>query len=160
MGFAMKLRFVDVICDDSLRNIYINGKKSGYQFDIRLGYYRGLYLSCIDRFEVIVDGEKVADEDITFSINQKEFSVYELPYCRTEFWHLIEPARISVIKPGGLSAGEHKIEVILMLRAPYMPLPGGKDDHDYMPIDSCGEKVLSIVEDVEGPGRGEENEQN
>jgi len=148
VGFAMKLRFVDVICDDSLRNVYIDGKKIGYQFDIRLGYYRGLFLSCIDCFELEVDGERVPAQDITFSINQKEFSVYELPYCRTEFWHILEPARITVIKPGGLAPGEHRIKLTLMLRVPYLPLPGGKGEHNYMPLDNCDEKVL-LLKDIE-----------
>ena len=30
MGFAMRVNFVDVICDDSLKNEYVNGKKMGY----------------------------------------------------------------------------------------------------------------------------------
>ena len=31
-----------------------------------------------------------------------------------------------------------------MLRVPYLPLPGGDNDHAYMPIDSCGQKTLTI----------------
>lgn len=58
MAFAMKMRFVDVITDHTLKNNWANGEKIGYQFDIRLGYYRGHYLSAIDEFEVTVDGEK------------------------------------------------------------------------------------------------------
>lgn len=64
MGFGLRINFVDAICDDSFKNTYANGMKSGYQFDIRLSYYRGMYLSCIDRFEVYVDGEKAPDQDI------------------------------------------------------------------------------------------------
>ena len=45
MGFAMRMNFVDVIVDDSFKNYYVNGKKMGYQFDIRLSYYRGHFLS-------------------------------------------------------------------------------------------------------------------
>ena len=59
MAIAMKLKFVDVIQDGSLKNTYVNGKKSGYKFDVRLSYYRGHFLSVIDTLEVIVDGEPV-----------------------------------------------------------------------------------------------------
>ena len=50
MAFAMRINFVDVVCDDSMKNIFANGKKVGYQFDIRLSYYRGHFLSVIDEF--------------------------------------------------------------------------------------------------------------
>ena len=38
MGFAMRMNFVDVVVDDSLKNVKVNGKNIGYQFDIRLSY--------------------------------------------------------------------------------------------------------------------------
>lgn len=146
MGFALRINFVDVICDDSLKNTFIDGKKSGFSFDVRLSNYRGHYLSCIDEFKVTVDGEEIADSDVTFGINNKEFNVTEFPYLISEFWQLIEPAHINVIKKGGLSAGEHNIKVHLMLRVPYMPLSASAEDTKYMPLDSCGEKVLCIKE--------------
>ena len=48
MAFAMRMEFVDVIVSDSLRQYEVNGKRQGYQFDIRLAYYRGHFLSVID----------------------------------------------------------------------------------------------------------------
>lgn len=150
MAFAMRVNFVDVVCDDSLRHTYVNGKKNGYAFDIRLSYYRGHYLSDIDEFEVTVDGETVPSYEVTFSINEKEFPVSQLSELYTEFWTLLEPAVIRVHHPGGLSAGEHQIDVKLFLRVPYLPLPGGKTDHDYMPLDSCGSKVLIMKDDIPG----------
>mgnify|MGYP000470738432 FL=1 len=50
MGFAMRMNFVDVVVSDSLKHYYVDGKKMGYQFDIRLSYYRGHFLSVIDEF--------------------------------------------------------------------------------------------------------------
>lgn len=147
MGFAMRINFVDVICDNSLKNTYVNGNKSGFAFDIRLSNYRGHYLSCIDEFKVTVDGEEISDQDVTFGINNKEFNVYQFPNLISEFWQLIEPAHIKVHKKGGLSAGDHDIKVHLMLRVPYMPLSASAEDTMYMPLDSCGEKVLTIKED-------------
>lgn len=144
----MRLNYVDVICDDSLKNIYIDDRKVGYSFDIRLSYYRGHFLSDIDELKVSVDGEEVAEQDITFCINGKEFSVYQFEYLITEFWTLLEPARIKIFKKGGLAAGKHDIEVTLILRVPYLPLPGGDNDHLYMPLDSCGRKVLEVRDEV------------
>lgn len=144
MGFAMRVNFVDVICDDSLKNEYVNGKKMGYSFDVRLSYYRGHFLSDIEELEVTVDGEKVPEENVTFCLNGKEFSVWEVKEAYTEFWTLLTPATIMAHQPGGLADGKHHVELKLMLRVPYLPLPGGDNDHCYMPLDSCGEKTLEV----------------
>ncbi len=143
MGFAMRMNFVDVVVDDSLKNIKANGKNVGYQFDIRLSYYRGHFLSVIDEFGVKVDGQEVPAEAIKFCINGKEFSPIEFDKCYTEFWQVIEPATIKVFSPGGLSEGEHEIDVILFFRSPYMPIG---PNHQYMPVDSCGSKTLKVSE--------------
>lgn len=146
MAFAMRVNFVDVICDDSLRNEYVNGKKNGYAFDIRLSYYRGHFLSDIDKLELFVDGEFVAQKDIFFCLNGKEFYAEQLSECYTEFWNLLEPAKIRVRRPNGLEKGAHEIKLNLMLRVPYLPLPGADNDHMYMPLDCGGEKVLTLCE--------------
>lgn len=141
MRFAMRMNFVDVVVDNSLKNIKANGKNVGYQFDIRLSYYRGHFLSVIDEFGVKVDGQEVPAEAIKFCINGKEFSPIEFDKCYTEFWQVIEPATIKVFCPGGLDEGEHDIDVTLFFRSPYMPIG---PDHQYMPVDSCGSKTLKI----------------
>lgn len=146
MSFAMRVNFVDVICDNSLRNEYINGQKNGFSFDVRLSYYRGHFLSDIDKLEVFVDGEKVEENDIFFCLNGKEFYVNQLYEAYTEFWSLLEPAKIKIMKKGGLPAGEHHISLDLMMRVPYLPLPGGKTDHEYMPLNAGGEKTLTVME--------------
>ncbi|MFS0778287.1 DUF6379 domain-containing protein [Neobacillus sp. 3P2-tot-E-2] len=144
MAFSMRLPFVDVVCDESLVNTYVNGKKLGYEFQIRLSNYRGHFLSCIEEFVVTVDGNEVNSDDITFCLNEKEFTLRQLPSLISEFWNLIEPATIKVFAPGGLTEGEHHIDVKLMLRIPYMAVPGSKKEHDYAKLDSCGSKTLSV----------------
>ena len=143
MGFAMRMNFVDVVVDDSLKNVKVNGKNIGYQFDIRLSYYRGHFLSVIDEFGVKVDGKEVPAETIKFCINGKEFSPIEFDKCYTEFWQVIEPATIKVFCPGGLYEGEHDIDVTLFFRSPYMPI---EPNHQYMPVDSCGSKHMKVID--------------
>lgn len=142
MGFALKFNMLDVVVDNSLKNIYINGNKTGFQFDIRLDYYRGHFLSVIDRFEVTVDDEKVEEQDITFCLNGKEFGVCQLESCYTEFWNIMDSATIKVNRANGLDEGDHKIDVTLIFRSPYMSIG---PNHQYMPVDSCGSKTLSII---------------
>ena len=78
MGLALRLNFVDVVCDDSLKNLRANGKKIGYQFDVRLSYYRGHFLSTIDEIGVKVDGVDVPTENISLCLDGKEYGVAEL----------------------------------------------------------------------------------
>jgi hypothetical protein len=141
MKFSMRMIFMDVIADNSLENLYAGGSRIGFAFDVMLGYYRGHWLSCIDELAVKADGEEMPQEAIRFGLNGKEFSISQLKHCRTEFWSLLTPARISVLKMGGLAEGRHNIELTLMLRIPYMSLGG---EHNYMPLDSGGQKELSV----------------
>ena len=71
-AIPLRLNFVDVVCDDSLKHLYVNGKKAGCQFDVRLSYYRGHFLSVIDRLEVEIDGEKISQEAISFCLRDEE----------------------------------------------------------------------------------------
>ena len=132
MGFAMRMKFADIIKPDGFRPIYINGKKQGFSFDMQLAYYRGHYLSDIDCFEVLVDGEKMAQEGVTLELNGKEFTTYQFAHAETEFWSQVATATVNVLKPGGLAAGEHELTLNLMLRIPYMAI----GPQMYMPLDS------------------------
>ena len=76
-------------------------------------------------------------EAVTFELKGKELPVYKLTHAVTEFWSQVEPAKIRVIKKGGVESGEHELELKLMLRVPYMQIG---PDHNFMPLDS-GEKV-------------------
>ena len=144
MGFAMRMKLNDqIVKTESFRNLYINGKKNGFSFDVQLAYYRGHYLSDIDSLEVWLDGEQMPQEAVTFELNGKEMPVYKLKYAVTEFWSQVVPAKIRVIKKGGVTDGEHELDFRLMLRVPYMQIG---PDHTFMPLDS-GEKVTVTVKE-------------
>lgn len=138
MAFAMRMQLnPEIIKKNTFKNMYINGKKNGFEFDVQLAYYRGHYLSDIDLLEVYLDGEKMPQEAVTFELNGKEMPVYKLRYAVTEFWSQVAPAKIRVIKKGGVQPGEHELGLKLMLRVPYMQIG---PDHNFMPLDS-GDKV-------------------
>lgn len=139
-AMALRLNFVDVVCDDSLENIYVNGEKTGFQFKVRLSYYRGHFLSTIDEIGVKVDGEEIQTENIFFGLKGQEYGAAQLHSLANVFWPIIEPAQIKVFYPGGLEKGAHKIEFTSYFRSPYMAIGEGV----YMPINSCGEKELVI----------------
>lgn len=144
MAFAMRMQLnSEIIKKNSFKNIYINGAKNGFEFDVQLAYYRGHYLSDIDLLEVYIDGEKMPQEAVTFELNGKEMPVYKLTYAVTEFWSQVEPAKICVIKKGGVENGEHELELKLMLRVPYMQIG---PDHNFMPLDSGDKVTVNVAE--------------
>ena len=142
MAFSMRMDYSrEYLRKDSFRHLYINGKRNGFSIEALLGYYRGHYLSDIELLELYLDGEKLPDEAVTFTLRGKELPLYRLKYAVTEFWSQVEPARLTAIVPGGIAAGEHELELKLMLRIPYMEIG---PDHTFMPLDS-GEKVTVTV---------------
>ena len=144
MAFAMRMKLnSEIIKKNSFKNLYINGRKNGFEFDVQLAYYRGHYLSDIDLLEVYLDGEKMPQEAVTFEIKGKELPVYKLTHAVTEFWSQVEPAKIRVIKKGGVETGEHQVELKLMLRVPYMQIG---PDHNFMPLDSGDHVVVQVAE--------------
>ena len=144
MALEMNLRFGDVLRDHTLKNTYINANKNGYQFEVRLGYYRGHYLSTIENFALTVNGDVVDNDQITFNLNGKSFHPDELKYQVSEFWQIIEPAIIKVHLPGGLAVGTHQVGLTLKLRSPYMPLPGA-DGRAYVIINSDDSKEMTLI---------------
>lgn len=142
MGFVMRIKLTEILQDGTLINFWENKKIAGYQFDFRLAYYRGQYLSVIDELKVSVDGEEAADQDIRFCINGKEFAPWELKEAYNEFWNIRDDARIKVRKSGGLTEGKHDVKLTLMFRCPYLPIPGSTTG--YAPVDGCDQKIMEL----------------
>ena len=144
MAFAMRMQLnPEIIKKESFKNLYINGEKNGFEFDVQLAYYRGHYLSDIDLLEVYLDGEKMPQEAVTFELKGKELPVYKLTHAVTEFWSQVEPAKIRVIKKGGVESGEHELELKLMLRVPYMQIG---PDHNFMPLKKKKKVTVNAAE--------------
>lgn len=108
-----------VLRQESFKNLYLNDNKVGFNLGIRLNYYRGQHLSTIERLEVKVDGELIPQDLILFCINDKKFTIPQLKDLFAEFWAFRKTANLEIYN-GGLSEGEHDIELILELRIPYM----------------------------------------
>ena len=79
-----------------------NGNVTGFQFKVRLPYYRGIFLSQIRPGTLFIDGEEM----------------------RTDFqthWAVTCPAVLKVKKPGGLAQGYHDLKYGFCFTSSYMP---------------------------------------
>jgi Domain of unknown function (DUF6379) len=112
------------------KNVTQNGQTTGFQINIRINYYRGVYLSQVDTLKLIVDGEEIPHDRMTFTVRQhgpdvasdrRTFTFAELPKTTTVRWYFGDPATLTIAKPGGLKPGSHTVQLGLFIRNSYRP---------------------------------------
>jgi hypothetical protein len=111
-----------LICDDSLRNIEHDGRVVGFSFEARLGYYRGLGLSMVEKLDVVVDGVPVPRDLVRFRDGDRDLTMMELEQAYDRRWEFGAKATITVMQPGGIKPGRHRLDLTEVLRISYMPL--------------------------------------
>lgn len=112
-----------IIREGSVRNVVdADGAVTGFSFATHIPYYRGLGLSMIEVPEVAVDGIAVSEEDLRFTYNGVTRTFAEFADVSDVRWELRTFVTITVLRDGGLAAGEHEIFVNLRLRVSYLPV--------------------------------------
>jgi hypothetical protein len=110
-----------VIMNTGFKNTVKGGTASGYQLDIRIPYYRSVYLSAIHSIELAVDGEPIAPEDIRIVVAGKTFTIAQMFEADSVRWGFGDPATLLVSRSGGLNPGIHSIKVGIVVRKSYLP---------------------------------------
>ncbi|MBL8057236.1 MAG: hypothetical protein JNK29_11085 [Anaerolineales bacterium] len=103
------------------RNVADGGQVVGFQVAFRSLYYRGVWLSQLRPATVIVDGEAFSGDQVTWTIGGRTYAQAELAEHGDIHWPLLEPAVLTVRKPGGLAQGFHDVEVQYHYSSSYMP---------------------------------------
>jgi hypothetical protein len=117
-----------IICDDLFNNVTEGDRITGFQFNGRLPYYRGLGISMVENLEVSVDEETYSRQAIRVTLHGNTYSLDEMEKEYEDRWEFGEPGTVTVLKPGGLKPGEHKVTLVDTLRISYLPWPlVGKD---------------------------------
>lgn len=110
-----------MVCTDGFENVVEGSKAVGFAFLGRLPYYRGLGLSMVEDIAVTVDGEAMPRDAVRFTVRDKTYTLDEMETVYDNRWNFGEKAKITVLKDGGLAAGEHKIEFAVRMRVSYLP---------------------------------------
>ena len=106
------------------RSVWEKGEKTGYHINLKINYYRGLPLSCIDEITLAVDGEKVDPATMYVQHNGREYPYLDIlkdDMCTDFYWIFGELLTVYVKKPGGISQGVHNVKVVLGTRRSYTP---------------------------------------
>ena len=128
-----------VIQSVGFRNIKENGEIVGFQFKIRLPYYRGLFLSQIRPGTLFVDGERFEKEEIIWNFNGVDYTIDEMAVDFKTHWNPTKTAILKVKKPGGLAQGYHNLKFGFCFTSSYMPpiiqssLDPDRESFVYMP---------------------------
>lgn len=112
-----------IIDPATVRNTGPTDAPTGFAFESKLGYYRGLTLSMVEELTVAIDGEPLPRAAITFDEGNGPLSLDEMETAYDRRWAFGAPATIGVSRPGGFPEGEHKLSLQQKLRISYMPFP-------------------------------------
>ncbi len=111
----------EVIQSVGFRNTKENGEVTGFQFKVRLPYYRGVFLSQLRPGTLYVDGEKFEKEDIIWNVKGEDYTYEEMKEDFKTHWAVTEPAVLKVKKAGGLAQGFHELTYGFCFTSSYMP---------------------------------------
>lgn len=106
---------------DGFKNEGQDGEIIGFNFEMKVQYYRGITLSIIRDIEVEVDGVKYPREDIRFTVNNETFTLEEMRTVISNRWLFGQYATVFVLAEGGLGKGNHYIKCTQTLAPSYMP---------------------------------------
>lgn len=126
-----------LIDDQKIRHYSVGDAVLGFQFFIRYPSYRGTFLSCIEKLDFYLDGEKLDPSQIRFTLEGKEYLLEELKDQYKTYWFVLSKATITVLKEGGITSGRHEVTVDMFHRIPYAGY-GGK----YLALPSVVTKTL------------------
>lgn len=115
----------NVFIEETCRNCEKEGKITGFKLQTYITYYRGIPLSMVNDIRVKVDGEEIPREVIRCSVDNGEywFTLDEMTTVVGHKWEYDTPMTVQVIRDGGLSKGEHKVELRVIVRTAYIPVP-------------------------------------
>ena len=115
----------NVFIENSFCNVMNKGKAIGYEMQTHITYYRGIPLSMVNNIQVTTDGKKVPREHIRCTVDGGEywFTLDEMKTVVEHKWEFGEPMTVRVLQDGGLTKGEHEIDLNVIVRTAYIPVP-------------------------------------
>lgn len=118
------------------RNIKEENEVVGYEVQLRIPYYRGLPMSCVEIIDLIINEEVISREDMIIKVKGESFTFDELSTAINHRWEMTETITVFVKKPGGLSAGEYKVKAFVSLRISYLPFNNNGDDEKVLTLEA------------------------
>ena len=115
----------NVFIENTCKNTVEDNKITGYQMETFITYYRGIPLSMVNNIRVTCDGVEEPRESIRCSVDGGEywFTLDEMKTVVEHKWEFGEHMIVQVRKEGGLAKGSHEIDLNVIVRTAYIPVP-------------------------------------
>lgn len=110
-----------MILTRGFQNVYQDGQPVGFQIQVKIAYYRGIFLDIIGGFDITVDGTKFSRDQLRLTVAGRTFTMDEAARTEDVRWDFGTPMLITVLTPGGLKPGIHEVEVSQMVNPSYVP---------------------------------------
>ena len=113
-----------ILTDEGCRSVWEHGRKTGFAVNLKINYYRGLPLCCVDEIAIEVDGEKVDPSSMILQHQNREYRYLDIlrdDFPTDFYWLFGEKLRVVVLKDGGIEQGRHQVKVKLATRRSYTP---------------------------------------
>ncbi|MEV0597793.1 DUF6379 domain-containing protein [Streptomyces sp. NPDC050315] len=123
-----------IVCENGFR-ARPDGRPGG-ELEVRMPYYRGLFLSMVEAVDLTLDGRPVPPERTTFTVRGTTYTFDEMSGVTDDRWEMGERAVLAFETDTPLTAGEHDIAVSVRLRISYMPVPGGGRDRKRLRLEA------------------------
>lgn len=104
-----------VIADGSLQ-----ATTEGFQFGLRLPWYRALPLACVEGLNVALDGETASPEDLRIELDETTYRLADLRDLHDRAWYVTDAARVTVKRDTLAFRDQHELDVTLAVRIPYI----------------------------------------
>lgn len=126
----------DLIQTRGFHNTTVDGKVAGFQFNIRLTYYRGIFLSQLRPWDITVDGERFDKRSVIWNLKGEDFSYEQMSREVDAHWGPEDTMTVKVPKNGGLKEGYHEIKAGYRFSSSYLPpqLQSHIDDEESDPL--------------------------
>jgi Domain of unknown function (DUF6379) len=116
----------------------------GARLHLRLPWYRGLPLSCIERIEIAIDGEEVPRDEISFSLFGYDHALDDLRDLHKVVWYTLDTADVRVRTKRPLLPGDHDVDVTVQTRIPYAPVA---ERAPFTPVARCSKRLALVREE-------------
>ncbi len=118
---ATSMYETQMILTRGFQNIYKDGQPIGFQMQVKIAYYRGVFLDIIGGFDISVDGVKYTRDQLRLTVAGRTFTMEEAGRAEDVRWNFGTPLLITVLAPGGLKPGIHEVEVTQVMNPSYVP---------------------------------------
>ena len=130
---------------DSFVNVEEKGDIIGYQVELGIPFYRALPISCIEEFDLVLDGAPVKPESAKLLFKGHELPVSKLSEYYDIWWCSKDKPVLFISQAGGLEKGSHEMEGKMKMRWPIL-MPASWENDEVPMHDMCMSKAAFTIE--------------